>query len=152
VVGHHDVCLLKQFDALSAPEVPVAPEGLDPDLFGIGNVVAVLVPLVLEVDGLLRVVLANEICVLALVASGDELPESQLLEVVGEVMEEVAHAGVVAVAIDDLALEVLFVVPQFLLDIRQLRLELVLLGQVGVGEGAFKTLRVIGPPGRPPAP
>ena len=60
-VGDHDVGLLEQLDALRAAEVAVALERLDADLLGVGDVVAVLVALVLEVDRLLGVVLAEEV-------------------------------------------------------------------------------------------
>ena len=75
--------------------------------------------------------LAEEITLLALVARRDQLLQPQLLEAVGEVVEEVAHAGVVAVAVNDLALEVSFVVAQLALDVAQLRVELVLLRCLG---------------------
>ena len=49
-VGHDDVRLLEQLDALRAAEVAVALQRLDADLFGVGDVVAVLVAVVLKVD------------------------------------------------------------------------------------------------------
>ena len=55
-------------------------------------------------------------------------------------MEEVADAGVVAVAVDDLALEVLPVVPQLPLDVGELRVELVLLRLLGVLKVAVRSL------------
>jgi len=89
-VGYHDVCLLQQFDGLRAAEVAVTLQRDDPDLRGVGDVVVVPVPVVLKVYGLFGVVLAEEVDFLTLVARGDELLQSQLLEVVGEVVEEVA--------------------------------------------------------------
>ena len=74
-----------------------------------------------EVDRLLGVVLAEQVGRLALVAGRDELLQPQLLEVVGEVVEEVAHrGGRSAVAIDDLALEAALVVAQLALDVRRI--------------------------------
>ena len=49
-------------------------------------------------------------------------------------MEEVAHAGVVAVAVDDLALEVLLVVTQLAVDVAELGIELVFLRPPGGSE------------------
>ena len=92
-VGHHDVCLLEQFDGFLATEVAVTLERLDPNLLGVGDIVAVSVARVLELDRLLGVVLAEEIDLLVPVASRDELLQAQLLEVVGEVVEEVATRG-----------------------------------------------------------
>ena len=65
------------------------------------------------------------------VAGSDELSQPQLLEVVGEVVKEVADTGIVAVAVDDLALELRLVVPQLTLDVSKLRVELVLLRLAG---------------------
>ena len=70
---------------------------------------------------------AEEVGGVVLVAGGYELLQAEVLEVVGEVIEEVAYARVVAVAENRFALEVLGVVPEFVFDVRQLRVELVLL-------------------------
>src|SRR4051812_48502967 len=67
----------------------------------------------------------------AVVARGDELLETELIEVGGEVFEEVALEGVVAVAIHDLAAEgvgvELKVGLDLLLDVNVLGVKLVLL-------------------------
>jgi hypothetical protein len=62
--------------------------------------------------------------------------QAHLLKVVGEVAEEVADAGVVAVAVDDLALEMLLVVLQLFLDVAELCVKLVLFGDLGCLETA----------------
>lgn len=54
-----------------------------------------------------------------------------ILEVVREVVKEVADLRIVAVAQDGLALEVLGVMPQLLLDVGELGVKLVLLGRLG---------------------
>ena len=59
------------------------------------------------------------------VAGGDEFAEAEEVEVEGEVLEEVAFEGVVAVAEDGLALELVAVVAHLRLDVGQLRVELV---------------------------
>ena len=130
-VGHHDVRLLEQFDALGAAEVAVAPQGADADLFGIGHTVGVAVAQVFQPNGLLVVVAAEEVGVLVLVASGDEAFQAQLLEAVGKVAEEVAGARVVAVAEDGLPSEVFTVMTEFVLDVGQLSVEFVFLSLVG---------------------
>src|SRR5207253_1471628 len=70
----------------------------------------------------------------AVVAGGDELLEPEFVEVGGEVLEEVALEGVVAVAIDDLAAEgfgvELEVCLDLFLDVNVLGVELVLLGRL----------------------
>lgn len=71
---------------------------------------------------------AKEVALLILVAGGDEAFEPQTLKVVGEVVKEVAHARIVAIAIDCLATEVLGVVHKFLFDIGQLGIEFIFLG------------------------
>ena len=71
---------------------------------------------------------------MALVAGGDELLESKQMEVQDEVVEEVAHPRVVAVAEDGLAFEVLFVVFELCLYVFELGVELILLGFLRLGE------------------
>jgi hypothetical protein len=70
----------------------------------------------------------------AVVAGGDELFEAELVEVGGEVLEEVALERVVAVAVDDLAAEGVGVELQvgldLFLDVDVLGVELVLLGRL----------------------
>ena len=94
---------------------------------GSGDAVVVLVAVVFEVDSLFRCVLAEQIGVAILVAGGDQLFQFQLLEVVREVVEEIADLGVIAVAKDALFREMLRVMPQLLLDVGKLGVKLVLL-------------------------
>ena len=62
------------------------------------------------------------------VAGRDEALQSEIVEVVEEVAGEVLNARIIAVAEDRLPLERGFVVSELVLDIRKLRVELVLLG------------------------
>jgi len=78
-------------------------------------------------------VFAEQGGVVVLAAGGDEL-----LEVGREVEEEVADARVVAVAEDGFALEVLLVVTQFLYDVGELDVELILLGGLGGMEASIQ--------------
>jgi len=89
---------------------------------------------VFEVNRFFLVVLAEEVGRVVLVAGGYEPLQSEVLEVIREVKEEVADARVVAVAEDRFALEMLGVVLEFVFDVRQLRVELVLLGVFGFYE------------------
>lgn len=130
-IGHHDIRLLQQFDALGAAEISVSYQETDTDLLGIGHTVAVVVTRIFKLDGLLPVVAAEEFGILVLVACGDEPFKTQLLEAVCKIVEEVAYAGIIAVAEDGLAPEVLAVVTELVLNVAQLRVELVLLGLVG---------------------
>lgn len=104
----------------------------DADLVAVGEVVAALVAVVDEADGLFGVVPAEQVHILILVAGGDQLLESKFLEVVRKVVEEIADAGVIAIAIDDFTLEMRLVVFQFPLDIGELGIELVLLRASGL--------------------
>jgi len=74
----------------------------------------------------------------AIVAGCDELLQPELVEVGGEVLEEVALEGVVAVAVDNLATEgvgvELKVGFDLLLDVDVLSVELVLLGRLRGGK------------------
>ena len=63
----------------------------------------------------------------AVVAGGDELLQSEVVEARGEVVEEVAFIGIVAVAEHGLSLEKARVVLQLRLDVAELRVKLVLL-------------------------
>ena len=80
----------------------------------------------------------------AVVADGDELFEAELVEVGGEVLEEVALEWVVAVAVDDLAAEgvgvELEVGLDLLLDVDILGVELVLLGCLRGVEASIQRL------------
>lgn len=84
--------------------------------------------------------LAEKIGVLVLVAGGDEFLESQRVVLVGEVVEELADLGIIAVAQDGLALEVLGVVLELLLDVGKLGVELVLLGRLGGMQASVQRL------------
>ena len=72
----------------------------------------------------------------AIIACADQLLEAEGVEVEREVLEEVALVRVIAVAEDDLAPEVLFVMLEFVGDVAELRIELVLLGRLRAGERA----------------
>lgn len=130
-VGHHDIRLLQQLDALITTEIPVSLQRTDANLLGVWYAVGVAVAQILQLDGLLAVVAAEEVGILVLVASGDETFQAQLLEAVGKVVEEVADTGIVAVAEDSLPPEVITVVTKLILDVGQLGVELVFLGLVG---------------------
>ena len=71
--------------------------------------------------------LREKIPLRVLVTSGEQFLQPQMLEVVGKVMKEVADPWIITVAVNDLASEMLFVMPQLVLNIGQLGIELVLL-------------------------
>ena len=80
----------------------------------------------------------------AIIAGGDELLEAEPVEVGGEVLEEVALEGVVAVAVDDLAAEGVGVELQvgldLLLDVNILGVEFVLPGHLRGAEASVQRL------------
>ena len=129
-IGDDDIRLLEQLDAFLAAKIAVAFQLVNADFVRVGDAVVVLVAVVFEVDSPLRRVLAEQVGVAVLVAGGDQLLQLQLLEVVREVVKEVADLGIVAVAQDGLALEMLRVMPQLLLDVGKLGVKLVLLGRL----------------------
>jgi uncharacterized membrane protein len=90
---------------------------MDAYLFGIGNIIAVLVAVVNEIDGLLALILAEQIHILILIACGDEAFQSEKLEVIGKVCEEVRHARVIAVAQHRLSTKVFLIVAKLIIDV-----------------------------------
>ena len=102
---------------------------LDADFFGVGDVFfRLLVAVVFEVDCLFRLVFAEQVCVLVFVASCDELFQPKLPEIQREIQKEIADAGIIAVAQDDLVFEVFLVVPKLSFDVGQYCVELIVLG------------------------
>jgi len=82
---------------------------LDTDCLWVWNAALVIVSTVFKVNGVFSIVPAEQVTTLILVADGDQLLEAQLLEVVREIVKEVANPRIVAVAVNHLALEMLFV-------------------------------------------
>ena len=99
----------------------------DTDLFRLRNTTTIRVSVVFQPDCLFTVVLAEEVRILTLVASGDELLEAKLLKVIGEVVEEVAHSRVVTITVNDPVAEVFLVVSELLLNVGESGVKLVLL-------------------------
>lgn len=153
-VGHHDVRLFEQLDTLGAAEVAASREAFagvgvllqeERDVFDAGRSVPIDILHFLYLDcncfGLLALIIAllvlfeRKLCAGdwgTVVAGADKLFQSQLVEVGGKVLEEVALEGVVAIAVDNLAAEgvgVEFEVGlDLFLDVNVLSVELVLLG------------------------
>ena len=136
-IGHNDVCLFKQFDTLLATEIAVAFQWLYANLLCIWCAVAVLVAFIYKIHSLLALVLAEQIHILILVASGYEFLQAEKLEVVGEVSEEVAYAWVVAVAQHRLSTEMVVIVTQFVVYVFELCIELVFFGSLSLVDSSF---------------
>ena len=81
-----------------AAKIAIAFEFVDADFVRIGDAVAILVAVVFEVESTSLRMLAEHIGVAILIAGGDQLFELQLLEVVREVVEEIADLWIVTVA------------------------------------------------------
>ena len=129
--------MLQDLDAFSTAKVAVALQFLHANLVIIYDHVAVLVPFVDLTDRPFAVALRKEIDILALVARCDEALQLKLFKVVREVLEEVALARIVAVAENDLALEMFLVVFELVFNVHELCVELVLLAllrqsQIGI--------------------
>ena len=155
-VGDHNVRLLQQPHALGAAEVTAPGEACarvgvllqeQLDVFDAGSAISVDILHFLDLDGdrLGLLALAIPLVVLTerelspgdrgtVVAGGDELLEAELVEVGGEVLEEIALERVVAIAVDYLAAEGVGVKLQvsldLFLDVHVLGVELVLLGRL----------------------
>jgi len=162
-VGDDDVCLLQKVDALETAEVAASCEGSagmgvvlqeELNVFDTGRAISVDILHFLDLDGNCLGLLALAIALVVLterelragdwgtiVTGSNELFEAELVEVGGEVLEEVALEGVVAVAVDDLAAEgvgIEFEVGlDLFLDVNVLSVELVLLGRLRGGQASI---------------
>lgn len=134
-VGNNNVGLFEQLDALGAAEVAIPFERSHLYFARIGHIVAIFVAIVDLIDRLLAGVHREQINILALVAGGDYSFESEVIELQREVLEEVAHSWVIAVAEYCFATKMLFVVDQFTLNVGELSVELILLGGFGGRQG-----------------
>ena len=101
---------------------------MNADFFGVGDAVAIFVAKVFQPNRPLGIVLAEQVPFLILVAGGNQSFQAQVFKVVGEIVEKIGHARVIAVTENRLVLEVFLVMFQFVLDIRELCIELVFLG------------------------
>ena len=126
-VRDDNVCLLEQLNALWTTEVAVSFEFVDSDFFRAWHTVSVPVAEIFKPDRGLAVVSTEQIHILILVAGCDKFLKSEKLKVVGEIMKEVADSRVITVAKDCLALEMFPVMPQLILDVRKLGVELIFL-------------------------
>lgn len=113
-------------------EVAVPRQVLDADFNAIRFIIFVLVTVVFEIDGPFGVVSAEQVHILILVAGGNEFFEAQFLEVERKVTEEIAHMRIITVAIHHLALEVVLIMLQLPLNVRQLCVKLILLRVFGL--------------------
>ena len=71
---------------------------MDADFFGVRYSVSVTVAEIFQPNGLFGIVLAEQVTVLVFVTSGNQFLQSQLLKVVAEIMEKVAHTRVIAIS------------------------------------------------------
>lgn len=96
-------------------------------LHATGNSVAVLVACVFKPDGFVRFVFAEHFRLAVLVTGRDEFLQFKLLEVMREIFEKVAYPRIVAVAQNNLAFKMVFVVFEFFFNVRKLSIKLILL-------------------------
>ena len=126
-VRDDNVSLFEQLDALRTAEVTVSFKFVDSDLLRAWHTVTVPVAEIFKPDRGLAVVPAEQIHILILVAGCDEFSKSKKLKVVGEIMKEIADSRVITVAKDCLSFEMLLVMPQLILNVRKLGVELIFL-------------------------
>ena len=131
-ISDYDVGFFQEFYALSAAKISITLERQYTDFFRIGNAITILVALVNQIDRFLALSLREQIDILILVAGSYQFLQAEVLKVVGKVREEIADARVVAVAQHGLAAKVLAVVPQLIVDVLQLSIELILLSLLGL--------------------
>ena len=159
-IGHDDVGLVEQFEALAAAEVARTVGSVAVQLRQLVLLGVQQVPDVVHIqpsvaggvaedvdDGLVRPAVSSRILVHVIVeqgwlvlaagdggarvAGGDEALQPQVVEVQREVLEEIALERVVAIAEHDLVPEMLLVVDQFVPDVGHACVELVVLGLLG---------------------
>ena len=90
---------------------------MNTNFFWIGHTIAIAVPVILQPNGLFRIVLTEKITVLIFIAGGNQLFQPQLLKVVAEIMEEIAHTRIIAIAEYYFTIKMCFIVFQFILNI-----------------------------------
>ena len=90
--------------------------------------VAVFVTFVNQVNGLLTLILTEQVYILIFIASGYQLLQSKELKVISEISEEIAYTRVIAITQYSLTAKMFSVMPQLVVDIFQLRIEFILLG------------------------
>jgi len=61
------------------------------------------------------------------VAGGDQFFQLEVFKIIGKIVKEITDARIISFAINYLAFEVFFVMPQFFFDVRQLSIKLILL-------------------------
>ena len=81
-ISYHDVRLLQKLDAFHAAEIPVSPKFMDSDIPNVWHLAALCIPVVFEPNRSFRIMKAEQVSVLVLVAGGDELLQPQAFEVV----------------------------------------------------------------------
>ena len=106
-------------------EIAVTLEIMNAYLLGVGHTVAIAVAEIFQPNGTFRIILAEKVTVLVLVASGNQLFQSQLLKVVAEIMEKIAYTRVIAITEYRFAFKMCFVMSQFVLYINKLCVKLV---------------------------
>ena len=72
--------------------------------------IAVAVAVIFKPNGTLTVILAEKVTLLALVASSYKFLQSELLEIMTEIVEEIADAWIIAIAQHHFVFKVLFIV------------------------------------------
>ena len=101
---------------------------MDADFVYVGHAIVVFIAFVLQVNGLLAVVLAEQIPLLIFIAGGDEFFQFEGFKIVREIMKEIADPGIITVTVDNFVFEVMSVVRELPFNVGKLGVELVLFG------------------------
>ena len=100
-------------------------------LLWVGDVITILVALINEIDCPLRLPLTEQIHILTLVTGSDKSFQAKELEIIGKVCEEIADSRVITITKHCFSTEMLTVMAQFVVNVLQLRVELVFLCSFG---------------------
>ena len=68
---------------------------------------------------------AEQVCLTAFVTGGDQLFQAQMPEIKGEIAEEIADLRIITITIYNFAAKMVFVMAQFIFDIRELCIKLI---------------------------
>ena len=140
-VGYDNIRLFQQFNALFTPEITISLKISNADFVGIWYSVAILVAKVFKPNSALTVILTEKITLLIFITSGNKTLQPKIFKFVGKIMEKVRASRIITIAEDSLSIEVLPVMANLFLYVRQLRIKFILLLPLRILKAFVPTLR-----------